>query len=83
MPEGRLQRELKKRRPFETPEQEALLNLFRTTDQFQIRMTRFFRQYGLTPSQYNVLRILAVKENRCRAWRSPTGSSRSYRRSPG
>lgn len=58
MPQGRLQRELKKRRPFDSPEQEALLNLYRTTDQFQIRMTRFFREFGLTPSQYNVLRIL-------------------------
>jgi DNA-binding MarR family transcriptional regulator len=58
MSDGRLQRELKKRRPFDSPEQEALLNLYRTTDQFQIRMTRFFRQYGLTSSQYNVLRIL-------------------------
>jgi MarR family transcriptional regulator, 2-MHQ and catechol-resistance regulon repressor len=58
MAAGRLQRELKKRRPFDSPEQEAILNLFRTGDLFQFRMSRFFRQYGLTPSQYNVLRIL-------------------------
>ena len=30
----------------------------RTSDQLQIRFTRLFRQYGLTPSQYNILRIL-------------------------
>lgn len=53
-----LQRELKKRRPFESSEQEAILNVLRTNDQYQVRFTRLFRPYGLTPSQYNVLRIL-------------------------
>lgn len=53
-----LQRELKKRQPFESPEIEAILNLMRTNDQFENRFGRFFRQYGLTSSQYNVLRIL-------------------------
>lgn len=55
---GRLQRELKKKRPFESPEQEAMLNLVRTNDRFQFRFARLFREHGLTPSQYNVLRIL-------------------------
>jgi DNA-binding MarR family transcriptional regulator len=55
---GQLQRELKKKQPFESPEQEAMLNLLRTNDQFQNRFGRLFRQYGLTSSQYNVLRIL-------------------------
>lgn len=58
MPPGRLQRELKKRRPFASPEQEALLNIARTADRFGICFARLFREYGLTPSQYNVLRIL-------------------------
>jgi DNA-binding MarR family transcriptional regulator len=53
-----LQRELKKRQPFDSVEQEAVLNLWRTSDQYQIRFTRFCRVYGLTTSQYNVLRIL-------------------------
>jgi DNA-binding MarR family transcriptional regulator len=53
-----LQRELKKRRPFESPQQEAILNVLRTSDQYQVRFSRLFRPYGLTPSQYNVLRIL-------------------------
>ncbi|TWU55880.1 MarR family winged helix-turn-helix transcriptional regulator [Rubripirellula reticaptiva] len=55
---GQLQRELKKRKPFESAEAEALLNLLRTADQFQNRIGRFFREFGLTNSQYNVLRIL-------------------------
>ncbi len=54
----RLQQELKKKRPFESPVQEAALNLLRTSDQLQIHFTRLFRDYGITPSQYNVLRIL-------------------------
>ena len=58
MSASRLQSELKKRRPFESPEQEAMLNILRTNDQFQNRFLRLFREYGLTPSQYNVLRIL-------------------------
>lgn len=55
---SRLQSELKKKRPFESLHQEALLNLVRTNDQFQNRFGRLFREYGLTGSQYNVLRIL-------------------------
>ena len=58
MSEGRLQRELKKRRPFESPEQEAALNVARTADGLGLCFARLFREYGLTPSQYNVLRIL-------------------------
>ena len=55
---GRLHEELKKRQPFDSPEQEAVLNLFRTSDRLQIQFSRLFRRYGLTPSQYNILRIL-------------------------
>jgi DNA-binding MarR family transcriptional regulator len=54
----KLQHELKKKQPFELPEQEAALNILRTSDQLQIRFARLLRQAGLTPSQYNVLRIL-------------------------
>src|SRR5271165_5520886 len=54
----KLQHELKKKRPFESPQQEAALSILRTSDQLQIRFARLFREYGLTPSQYNVLRIL-------------------------
>src|ERR1700674_4073943 len=55
----KLQHELKKKRPFESPEQEATLNIVRTSDQLQIRFARLLREYGLTsPTQYNILRIL-------------------------
>ncbi len=55
---NQLQNELKKKRPFDSPEQEALLNILRTNDQFQNRFGRLFREFDLTASQYNVLRIL-------------------------
>jgi DNA-binding MarR family transcriptional regulator len=58
MTTSKLQHELKKKRPFESPEQEAALSVLRAGDQLQIRFTRLFREHGLTPSQYNVLRIL-------------------------
>jgi DNA-binding MarR family transcriptional regulator len=54
----KLQHELKKRRAFESPEQEAALSLLRSGDQVQICLARLLRGHGLTPSQYNVLRIL-------------------------
>src|SRR6476659_9779436 len=53
-----LDREIKRKRPFDLPEQEAMLNILRTADQLQIRFARLFRRFGLTPQQYNVLRIL-------------------------
>lgn len=55
---GKLHEELRKAKPFESLEQEAALNLFRTSDRLQHRMARLFREHGLTPSQYNILRIL-------------------------
>ena len=53
-----LQQELKKREPFAVPEQEAMLNLLRTADRLQIEFARLFRRHGLSPAQYNILRIL-------------------------
>ena len=58
MKPSKLQREVKKKHPFTQLEQEASLNLARTADQMQIRFVRLFREHGLTPSQYNILRIL-------------------------
>jgi DNA-binding MarR family transcriptional regulator len=55
----KLQHELKKKRAFASPEEEALLSVVRTSDQLQIRFARLLREYKLTsPTQYNILRIL-------------------------
>jgi DNA-binding MarR family transcriptional regulator len=55
---SKLQRELKKRGPFASLAQEVLLSIARTSDQLLVRAERLMRKYGLTGSQYNVLRIL-------------------------
>jgi len=55
---GKLQNEIGKKSPFASLEEELSLNLLRTAD----RMTGYFeaamKAGGLTPTQYNVLRIL-------------------------
>lgn len=58
MAKSRLQHELGKKGPFQSLEQESMLNILRTNDQFQNRFGRLFREFGLTSAQYNILRIL-------------------------
>lgn len=58
MASSTLQTELKKTTPFESPHQEALLNLMRTYGLLIAPFTRLFKQYGITDTQYNVLRLL-------------------------
>ncbi|MFB9990465.1 MarR family winged helix-turn-helix transcriptional regulator [Deinococcus oregonensis] len=53
-----LQDELHQRRPFQSLEEEAALNLYRTTSLLADMFEVFYRQHGLTATQYNVLRIL-------------------------
>lgn len=55
---SKLQREIKKRKPFASLTEEAALGLTRTHDRVAIQFERLFREHGLTPSQYNILRIL-------------------------
>src|SRR5436853_3888388 len=55
---GRLQNEIKKRNAFASLEEELFLNIMRTADRLQICHERLFRDFGLTPAQYNILRIL-------------------------
>ena len=55
---SKLQQEIGKRGPFGSPGQEAVLNLFRTSDRLQHRFARLFAEYDMTASQYNILRIL-------------------------
>ena len=53
-----LKQEIKQTRPFSSLQVEAFLNLIRTATIFQQQMTALLKPQGLTPSQYNVLRIL-------------------------
>jgi DNA-binding MarR family transcriptional regulator len=54
-----LAHEIKKRGPFESPEQEAHLNIIRTAAHLGPAGERLFREYSLCGSHYNILRILA------------------------
>ena len=50
--------EIVQERPFSSAEEEALLNLMRTSDSLQRVFQRSIRKFGITSTQYNVLRIL-------------------------
>ncbi len=58
----KLAEEIQQRRPFDSLEEEALLNLQRTSDQMRRRFHQTLKAHGLTESQYNVLRILRGAE---------------------
>lgn len=45
-------------RHFDSPQQEAFLNLWRTYDRLRALEDALFSHYDLTPQQYNVLRLL-------------------------
>src|SRR5215212_4763584 len=47
-----------KRRRFDSPQQEAFLNLWRTYDRMRLLEEQLFERYDLTPQQYNALRLL-------------------------
>jgi DNA-binding MarR family transcriptional regulator len=53
-----LQAELMQTIPFVSREQEALLSLMRTADALQTQIDIWLKQFGLTGTQYNALRIL-------------------------
>jgi DNA-binding MarR family transcriptional regulator len=55
---GRLRDEIKQQKPFESLEQEALLNVLRTADALMQRISAVLKPFKLSHSQYNVLRIL-------------------------
>lgn len=57
MPRG-LQAELKQKIPFTSREQEAYLSLLRTADALQTQVEGRLKDFGLTGTQYNALRIL-------------------------
>jgi MarR family transcriptional regulator, organic hydroperoxide resistance regulator len=53
-----LQAELKQKIPFASREAEAYLSLLRTTDALQTQVEAKLKEFGLTGTQYNALRIL-------------------------
>src|SRR5438034_8988775 len=55
---GRLAREIQQTKPFALLEEEAALNLARTFEVMQQRVSEALKPHQLTPTQYNILRIL-------------------------
>jgi DNA-binding MarR family transcriptional regulator len=53
-----LKNEIAQQQPFSSPEEEAILNLMRTSDTLQRAFHHEIRNWGITTTQYNVLRIL-------------------------
>ncbi|MBE3109057.1 MAG: MarR family transcriptional regulator [Acidobacteria bacterium] len=59
---GTLQAAIRQRRPFPSLEAEAFLNLQRSADALMRELAELLRPYDLSPTQYNVLRILRGAE---------------------
>lgn len=57
-----LRDELRQNKPFHSLEQEALLSIVRTSATLMDQFELFLRPYGITATQYNVLRILRGSE---------------------
>ncbi len=64
-----LRSEIRQSRPFSSPEQEAFLSIGRTWAVLEHMFSEALRPYGITATQYNVLRILrgAGERGLCRA----------------
>src|SRR5688500_7057734 len=64
----RLRDEIKQTKPFQSLEHEALLSIERTAAVLGHRIADALKPYGVTTTQYNVLRMLrgAVEQGLCR-----------------
>jgi MarR family transcriptional regulator, organic hydroperoxide resistance regulator len=58
IPPRSLQEELQQSKPFETPADEAVVALMRTASLVRRAIAQRVEPYGISPAQYNVLRIL-------------------------
>ena len=53
-----LREEIRQSKPFESPAQEAMLGIYRTSDMLQRRFAQLVEPHGISLQQYNVLHIL-------------------------
>lgn len=60
---GKLRKEIRQNKPFASLEAEAVLNIIRTADAFGRNDAGFLKSFELTPTQFNVLRILRGANN--------------------
>src|SRR5690242_756807 len=57
MPEG-IYSEIQQTKPFTSPEQAAFITILRTAECLQAKNADFLKEFDLSPTQYNALRIL-------------------------
>lgn len=62
-----IQADIQQTKPFASLEAEALVALQRTADRLQWRLSEMLKAHGLSPTQYNALRILRGAEEEGRA----------------
>lgn len=53
-----VQAEIKQTKPFSSLEEETFVSLMRTADQLQQQVAELLKAHGLSPTQFNALRIL-------------------------
>ena len=53
-----IEEDIKQKRPFKNAYQKAGVNLMYTYGWYTNRLKAFFKKHGITPKQYNILRIL-------------------------
>ena len=58
MTRSALAEEIKKKQPFDSAAEEALLNLMRTCSVLSTPSEQLFKKQGISPPKYNILRIL-------------------------
>lgn len=54
----KIEEAIKQTKPFKSKEQKLTVNLMYTSNWLSHKMREFFKDYGLTTKQYNILRIL-------------------------
>jgi DNA-binding MarR family transcriptional regulator len=62
-----IQAEIKQSKPFSSLEEEALVALQRTADRLQWQLSEMLKPHGISPTQYNALRILRGAKEHGRA----------------
>lgn len=53
-----LERDIKQKKPFKSEHEKALVNLLYTTNWLNDQLKGYFKPFDITPTQYNILRIL-------------------------
>src|SRR5438132_13711650 len=62
-----IQAEIKQAKPLSSLEEAALLSLQRTADQLQWRVSELLKPYGISPTQYNPVRMLRGAQDEARS----------------